>query len=64
MYSVRDVVMLAVSLFVVAVILPPALTAIATATLTSVNAAVVTMLTVLLPIIAVIAIVLGFLKTR
>jgi len=59
---IEDVIFLAIALFVEAVILPPALVTIATATLTSVNGAVSTVFTVLLPILAIIATVLLFVR--
>jgi hypothetical protein len=59
---IEDVIFLAIALFVEAVILPPALVTIATATLTSVNPAVTTMFTVLLPILAIVATVLLFVR--
>jgi hypothetical protein len=55
---IEKVILLAIGLFVLAFILPPALTAIATSALTSVNAAVITLFQVLVPIIAVVAVVL------
>lgn len=54
----EKIILLAVGLFVLAFILPPALTAIATSALTSVNSAVVTLFQVLVPIIAVVAVIL------
>jgi hypothetical protein len=54
----EKIILLAIGLFVLAFILPPALTAIATSALTSVNSAVVTLFQVLVPIIAVVAVVL------
>jgi hypothetical protein len=59
---IEDVIFLAIALFVEAVILPPALVTIATADLTSVNPAVQTMFTVLLPILAIVATVLLFVR--
>ncbi len=54
----EKIILLAVGLFVLAFILPPALTAIATTALTSVNSAVVTLFQVLVPIIAVVGVIL------
>jgi hypothetical protein len=54
----------AIGLFVAAVIMPAALVAIANATLTNVDPAIVTIFQVLLPIIAVIGIIMLFLKGR
>lgn len=54
---------IAIGLFVAAVIMPAALVAIANATLTGVDAAVVTIFQVLLPIIAIIGLVMLFLKS-
>lgn len=54
----EKIILLAVGLFVLAFILPPALTAIATTALTSVNSAVVTLFQVLIPIIAVVGVIL------
>ena len=59
--GVSGVIALAVSLIVAASIIPTALTTIATAVLTSVNAAVITVWQVVLPIIAVVAILFMFL---
>ncbi len=56
----EKIILLAIALFVLAFILPPALTAIATAALTSVNSAVVTLFQVLVPIIAIVVVVLLF----
>lgn len=54
----------AIGLFVAAVIMPAALVAIADANLTNVDPAIVTIFQVLLPIIAVIGIIMLFLKGR
>jgi len=54
---------IAIGLFVAAVIMPAALVAIANATLTGVDASVVTIFQVLLPIIAIIGLVMLFLKS-
>lgn len=54
---------IAIGLFVAAVIMPAALVAIANATLTGVDAAVVTIFQILLPIIAIIGLVMLFLKS-
>lgn len=56
----EDIVELALSLFVEAYILPPALTAIATTALTSVSSSIVTLFQTLLPLIAVIVTILYF----
>jgi len=58
----EDVILVAIALFVEAVFLPPALVTIATATLTSVNAAVKPLFTVVIPILAIIATIFIFLK--
>jgi len=58
---IRYVIAVAIGIFVVAVIVPVALVEIANANLTGVNAAVATILTVLLPILAVIGIAIAFL---
>jgi hypothetical protein len=60
---VMDIITIAIALFVSAYILPPALTAIATATLTSVNAGVTTIFQVLLPLVAVLAVAIHFFYT-
>ena len=54
---------IAIGLFVAAVIMPAALVAIANATLTDVDPSVVTIFQVLLPIIAIIGLVMLFLKS-
>jgi hypothetical protein len=59
--SLEQVIGISIGLYIVGAIMPGALTSIATATLTSVDASVKTMFTVLLPIISVVAIVLLFL---
>jgi hypothetical protein len=56
------VVAVSVGLFVAAIILPTALTTMAGANLTDVDPAVVTILQVLLPVLAVIAVAMYFLK--
>lgn len=56
----EDIIELALSLFVEAYVLPPALTAIATTALTSVSSSVVTLFQTLLPLIAVIVTILYF----
>lgn len=56
----EDIIELAIALFVEAFILPPALTAVATTALTSVNSAVVTLFQTLLPLIAVVVTILYF----
>ena len=58
----EDIIELALALFVEAFVLPPALTAIASTALTSVNSAVVTLFQVLLPIVSVIVTVLFFVQ--
>ena len=54
---------IAIGLFVAAVIMPAALVAIANATLTGVDASVVTIFQILLPIIAVIGLIMLFLRS-
>lgn len=54
---------IAIGLFVAAIIMPAALTAIANATLTGVDSSVITIFQVLLPIIAIIGLVMIFLKS-
>lgn len=54
---------IAIGLFVAAVIMPAALVAIANATLTGVDASVVTIFQILLPIIAIIGLVMLFLRS-
>jgi len=53
---------IAIGLFVAAVIMPAALVAIANATLTGVDASVVTIFQILLPIIAVVGLIMLFLR--
>lgn len=60
----NKVVAIAIALFIVAVLLPPALNSLANATMTNVDPAVVTVLQVLLPILAVIGIALYFMPRR
>ncbi len=60
----KFVIYLAVALMIAAAIVPAALTMIATAALTSVNAGVITMFQILLPLLAVVAIVLYLLPSR
>jgi hypothetical protein len=62
--GVTYVVGLAVALMVAAAVIPIALTSIATTALTSVNAGVITVFQVLLPLISVIAILLAFLRRK
>lgn len=57
----KFVIAIAIGLFVTAVLLPPALLSLADANVTGVDPAVVTILQVLLPILAVIAIAIAFL---
>jgi len=54
------IVSIAIGIFVVAIIIPPALVQLADATLTNVSASVILVLQVLLPILAIIAIALYF----
>lgn len=54
---------IAIGLFVAAVIMPAALVAIANATLTGVDSSVITIFQILLPIIAIIGLVMLFLKS-
>jgi hypothetical protein len=54
---------IAIGLFVAAVIMPAALVAIANATLTGVDASVITIFQILLPIIAIIGLVMLFLRS-
>ena len=56
------VVAISIGLFVAAIILPIALVTMANATLTDVDATIVTMVQILLPVLAVIGIALYFLK--
>ena len=56
------VVAISIGLFVAAILLPPALLTMANATLTGVDAAVVTVLQILLPVLAVVAIAVHFLR--
>jgi hypothetical protein len=60
----KFVIYLAVALMIAAAILPAALTMIATAALTSVNAGVITMFQVLLPLLAIVAVVLYLLPHK
>ncbi len=60
----HKVVAIAIGLFIVAVLLPPALNELANATMTNVDPAVITVLTILLPILAVIGIALYFIPRR
>lgn len=60
--SIKSIVAIVVGLFVVATIVPTALTTLANSTLTGVDPAVTTVLKVLLPILAVIAIAIMFLN--
>lgn len=62
MVSLKAIVNIVVGLLVAGLLLPVALESIASATLTSVDPAVVTMFTVLLPILGVIAIAMLLLK--
>lgn len=55
---------IAIGLFVAAVIMPAALVAIANATLTGVDSSVVTIFQILLPIIAVIGLIMLFLRSN
>ncbi len=60
MNILEDIVLIVVGLFIAAILLPPALTSLATASTTGWNPAVVTIVEVLLPILAVIGIALYF----
>jgi H+/gluconate symporter-like permease len=60
---IKFVVAIAIGLFVAAVIVPPALQQIATSNMTGVSTSVTTIFTILLPILAVVAIAIAFLPT-
>lgn len=62
MKIVEKIVGIAVGLFVAASIVPAALVSLANATLTGVDPAVITIVTILLPILAVVSIALWFLR--
>jgi hypothetical protein len=60
--TIGKIILLAIAVYIVAFIVPQALTALATAALTSVNSAVITLFQVVLAVIVVLAIVLLFLR--
>jgi len=53
-----EIIFLAISIYVIAFIMPGALTAIATTALTSVNAGVITMFQILVPLISIVVVIL------
>ena len=59
---ITEIIFLAIGIYVLAFILPGALTAIATTALTSVNAGVITLFQILVPIIAIVVVILLFLS--